>query len=147
MKVKDIMTSDVCLVDPNETIGTAAARMADLDVGVLPVGENDRLIGMISDRDIALRAVGAGRGAETRVRDIMTRDVKYCYDDREVEDVAENMAQQQLRRMPVLDRGKRLVGIVSLADIALERDAGLSGATLRGVSQPGGPHCQSARAA
>ncbi|HEY8261737.1 MAG TPA: CBS domain-containing protein [Methylosinus sp.] len=147
MKIKDIMTTEVCLVDPNQTIGEAAKRMADLDVGVLPVGENDRLVGMISDRDIALRAIGAGRGAETKVRDIMTSDVKYCYEDREVEEVAENMAQQQLRRMPVLDRGKRLVGIVSLADIAMERDAGLSGATLRGVSQPGGRHCQSARAA
>lgn len=147
MKVKDIMTNEVCLIDPSQTIGEAAARMADLDIGVLPVGENDRLVGMISDRDIALRAVGAGKGAETKVRDIMTRDLKYCYEDREVEEVAENMAVQQLRRMPVLDRNKRLVGIVSLADIALERDAGLSGTTLRGVSQPGGAHCQSQRAA
>lgn len=147
MKIKDIMTSDVCIVDPNQSIGEAAKRMADLDVGLLPVGENGRLVGMISDRDIALRGVGAGRGAETKVREIMTRDVKYAYEDRDVEEVAENMAQQQLRRMPVLDRGKRLVGIVSLADIAMERDASLCGTALRGISQPGGSHCQSAHAA
>ncbi len=77
----------------------------------------------------------------------MTRDVRYCYEDHDVEDVAQNMAEQQLRRLPVLDRRKRLVGIVSLADLAMDRDAGLSGAALRGVSQPGGHHCQSARAA
>jgi CBS domain-containing protein len=147
MKIKDIMTSDVCVIDPGQSIGEAAKRMADLDVGLLPVGENGRLVGMISDRDIALRGVGAGRSAETKVREIMTRDVKYAYEDREVEDVAENMAQQQLRRMPVLDRAKRLVGIVSLADIAMERDASLSGTALRGISQPGGAHCQSAHAA
>lgn len=147
MKIKDIMTREVCLVEPDQTIRDAAKRMADLDIGLLPVGENDRLVGMISDRDIALRAIAAGKGAETKIRDVMTRDVRYCYEDHDVEDVAQNMAEQQLRRLPVLDRGKRLVGIVSLADLAMDRDAGLSGATLRGVSQPGGHHCQSARAA
>ncbi|WP_159729352.1 CBS domain-containing protein [Methylosinus sp. Ce-a6] len=147
MKVEDIMTRDVCLVEPDQTICDAARRMAELDVGLLPVGENDRLVGMVSDRDIALRAVAAGKGVETKIRDVMTRDVRYCYADHEVEDVAQNMAEQQLRRLPVLDRRKRLVGIVSLADIAMDRDAGLSGAVLRGVSQPGGHHCQSARAA
>ncbi|MBY6241951.1 CBS domain-containing protein [Methylosinus sp. Sm6] len=147
MKIKDIMTSDVCVIDPEDSIGDAARHMAELDVGLLPVGENDRLVGMISDRDIALRAVAAGKSAETKVREVMTRDVKYLYDDREVEEAAENMAQQQLRRMPVLDRGKRLVGIVSLADIAMDRDVGLSGAALRGISQPGGAHCQSESAA
>lgn len=147
MKVKDIMTSDVCVVDPNQSIGEAAKRMVELDVGLLPVGEYDRLVGMISDRDIALRAVAEGKGAETKVRDVMTRDVKYVYEDREVEEAAESLAQQQLRRMPVLDRSKRLVGIISLADIAMDRDVGLSGAALRGISQPGGAHCQSDRAA
>jgi CBS domain-containing protein len=147
MQIKDIMTRDVCVVDPKQSIGDAAKRMVDLDVGLLPVGENDRLVGMISDRDIALRAVAKGKGVETKVSEIMTRDVKYLYEDRDVEEAAENMAQQQLRRMPVLDRSKRLVGIVSLADIAMERDVGLSGAALRGISQPGGAHCQSERAA
>jgi CBS domain-containing protein len=147
MKVKDIMTRDVCVVDPIQSIGEAAKRMVDLDVGLLPVGENDRLVGMISDRDIALRAVAEGKGAETKVRDVMTRDVKYVYEDREVEEAAESLAQQQLRRMPVLDRSKRLVGIISLADIAMDRDVGLSGAALRGISQPGGAHCQSDKAA
>lgn len=147
MKVEDIMTHEVCVVEPDQTICDAARRMAELDIGLLPVGENDRLVGMISDRDIALRGVAAGKSADTKIRDVMTRDVRYCYADHDVEDVAQNMAEQQLRRLPVLDRQKRLVGIVSLADIALDRDAGLSGAALRGVSQPGGHHCQSARAA
>lgn len=144
MKVNDIMTRDVCVVDPNQTMREAAKKMAEIDVGLLPVGENDRLVGMISDRDIALRGVAAGKGPDATVREIMTRDVKYCYDDQDVEEVANNMAQQQLRRLPVIDHGKRLVGIVSLADIAMDRDAGLCGAALRGISQPGGAHCQSA---
>jgi CBS domain-containing protein len=147
MKIRDIMTRDVRIVDPDRTLREAAKQMEELDVGLLPVAENDRLVGMISDRDIVVRSVGAGKSCDCKVRDIMTRDVKYCYDDHEVEDVAENMAHQQLRRLPVLDRQKRLVGIVSLADLALDRDAALCGSALRGISQPGGAHCQSARAA
>jgi CBS domain-containing protein len=143
MKVSDIMTRDVCLVDPKQTVRQAAAKMAEIDIGLLPVGENDRLVGMISDRDIAVRGVGAGKGPDATVREVMTTDVKYCYDDQDVEEVANNMAQQQVRRLPVLDHSKRLVGIVSLADIALDRDAALSGAALRGIAQPGGAHCQS----
>lgn len=143
MKVQDIMTRDVCIADPNQTVREAAKKMAEVDVGLLPVGENDRLVGMISDRDIALRCVAAGKGPDATVRDIMTRDVKYCYEDQNVEDVASNMAEQQIRRLPVVDQDKRLVGIVSLADVAMERDAALSGAALRGISQPGGSHCQS----
>lgn len=143
MKVSDIMTRDVRLVDPNQTVCDAAKKMAEVDVGLLPVGENDRLVGMISDRDIALRGIAAGKGPDATVREIMTRDVKYCYDDQDVEDVAHNMAEQQLRRLPVLDHSKRLVGIVSLADLAMDRDAALCGTALRGISQPGGHHCQS----
>lgn len=143
MKIHDIMTRDVCLVDPSQTVREAAKKMAEIDIGMLPVSENDRLVGMISDRDIALRCVAAGKGPDATVRDAMTRDVKYCYEDQNVEDVASNMAQQQLRRLPVIDHDKRLVGIVSLADIAMDRDSALSGAALRGISQPGGQHCQS----
>lgn len=143
MKIHDIMTPDVCIADPNQTVRDAAKKMAEIDIGLLPVAENDRLVGMISDRDIALRCVAAGKGTDATVREIMTRDVKYCYDDEDVEDVASNMAQQQLRRLPVIDHDKKLVGIVSLADIAMDRDATLSGTALRGISQPGGAHCQS----
>ncbi|PWB82352.1 MAG: CBS domain-containing protein [Methylocystaceae bacterium] len=143
MKIQDIMTRDVCIADPNQTVREAAKKMSEIDIGLLPIAENDRLVGMISDRDIALRCVAEGKGPDAFVRDVMTRDVKYCYDDQNVEDVASNMAEQQLRRLPVVDHDKKLVGIVSLADIAMDRDAALSGAALRGISQPGGVHCQS----
>jgi CBS domain-containing protein len=147
MKIKEIMSPDVCVAAPDQTIREAAKKMAELDVGLLPVGEKDMLVGMITDRDIAVRGVAAGKAADARVRDVMTREVKYCFDDMDVAEAAQNMAEQRLRRLPVLDRQKRLVGIVSLADISMDRDAGMSGAALRGISQPGGKHCQSARAA
>src|SRR6185437_7153742 len=113
MKVREAMTSDVTMVTPEDTLKEAAELMAGLNVGLLPVGENDRLVGMISDRDIAIRGIGLGRGPDTKVRDIMTSQVKYCFEDQNVEEVAENMGAIQVRRLPVLDRNKRLVGIIS----------------------------------
>lgn len=92
--------------------------MAEIDAGVLPVGENDRLVGMITDRDIAVRAVAAGKPPDTPIRDVMSSDVCYCFDDQEISDVAANMADIKVRRLPVVNRDKRLVGILSLGDIA-----------------------------
>jgi CBS domain-containing protein len=116
--------------------------MAAIDVGLLPVGEGDRLIGMVTDRDIAIRAIGEGEGPATKVEQVMTRDVKYCYEDEEIVDVARNMAEQQVRRLPILNRDKRLVGILSLADIAqFETDIRKVGSAYRGIAQPGGSHC------
>ena len=92
--------------------------MSQTDVGVLPVSDGDRLVGMVTDRDIAIRAVAVGKGPDSTVGDVMTADVNYCFDDDDIEDVCENMADQQVRRLPVVDRDKRLVGIVSLADFA-----------------------------
>jgi len=119
MKVSEVMTPHVRLTDPDETIRDAASAMADADVGSLPVGENDRLVGMITDRDIALRAVAEGRGPQTRVRDVMTQRIQYCFEDDDIEDVARMMESMGVRRLPVLNRDKRLVGIVTWNKVAL----------------------------
>jgi CBS domain-containing protein len=141
MKIGYSMTSDVRVMNPDETVRAAAEVMANMDIGLLPVSENDRLVGMISDRDIAVRGVAAGMGPNTRIRDVMTYDVKYCFDDQDIDDVLENMADLQVRRLPVLDRAKRLIGIVSLGDLA--RRGSLTGMALAGISRPGGEHTQS----
>ena len=135
MKVSEAMTRDVRVANPAETIRQAAQTMAQLDAGVLPVGENDRLVGMITDRDIAVRAVAAGKAPDTPIRDIMSSDVCYCFDDQDINDVAVNMADIQVRRLPVVDRNKRLVGILSLGDLALHATSGLTGEALCEVSQ------------
>jgi CBS domain-containing protein len=115
--------------------------MAEADVGILPVGENDRLVGMISDRDIIVRAVAAGQGPETAIGKIMSKEVMYCFLDDDVGGAAENMAELKVRRLPVLDHDKRLVGILSLGDVALN-DGGCAGEALTGISEPGGLHSQ-----
>ena len=119
MKVKEVMTQDVLIANPRQSICDAAKLMAECDAGALPVGEEDRLVGVITDRDIAVRAVARRLSADTPVRDIMSREVLYCFEDEDVDHVARNMADQQIRRLPVLDREKRLVGIVSIGDLAL----------------------------
>ena len=142
MKVSEVMTRDVHVASPDETIRQAAKTMASLDAGVLPVGENDHLIGMITDRDIAIRGIAQGKGPKAKVRDVMTEDVKYCFDDQDVEEVTRNMADIQVRRLPVLNRDKRLVGILSLGDIAISADGKDACEALRGISRPGGEHTQ-----
>src|SRR5262245_5169505 len=104
MKVKEAMSKDVCIANPDETIQEAARTMARLDAGVLPVGEKDRLVGMITDRDIAIRGVAQGKGPSAKVRDVMSTDVKYCFDDQGVKEITRNMADIQVRRLPVLNR-------------------------------------------
>ena len=108
-------------------------------------GENDRLVGMITDRDIAVRAVAEHKGSDTPVREVMTRDVKYCFEDEDLEHVASNMADLRVRRLPVVDRDKRLVGIVSLGDVSLVQGRGAAGDAVTGISRSGGPHSQSQR--
>src|SRR5437588_12980268 len=142
MKVSEAMTRRVRVADPKETVQHAAQIMASLDVGALPVGENDHLVGMITDRDIAVRGVARGKGPQARVREVMTKEIKYCFDDQEVEEVTRNMADIQVRRLPVLNREKRLVGILSLGDIAVSHDGTGAGQALRGISRPGGEHTQ-----
>lgn len=142
MKVSELMTRDVHVVSPNVTLQQAANMMASLDAGILPVREKDRLIGMITDRDITVRGIAKGQGPSSKVRDVMTSDVKYCFEDQEVAEAAQNMGEIQVRRLPVINREKRLVGILSLGDIACERDGQGTGETLSRISQPGGLHTQ-----
>ena len=145
MKVSELMAREVQITRPDDSVRDAAQMMARIDAGILPVGEQDRLVGMITDRDIAIRAVGAGRDpSSTRVSEVMTREVKYCYDDDDVADVAENMAQLQVRRLPVVSHEKRLVGIISLGDIARGHEPRGTGEALRGVARRGGQHTQGA---
>jgi len=142
MKVNEVMTRSVCVASPRMSIAKAAQMMADCDSGILPVGEEDRLVGMITDRDIAIRAVARGRPHETAVREVMSHEVLYCYDDEDIDDVARNMADQQVRRLPVVNRDKRLVGIVSLGDLSLHSRAEDAGEAIAAISRPGGRHDQ-----
>ena len=140
MQVKEIMTPDVEVARPDDTLETVARMMADLDVGVMPVGENDRLVGMITDRDITIRGVAEGLDGKAKVGDAMTRDVHYCFDDENVEDVSDKMAEWQVRRLPVLNRDKRLVGIVSLGDLAIGSRGEAAHEALKGVSEGAPAH-------
>jgi CBS domain-containing protein len=142
MRVSEAMSRNVRIANPGQSIRDVAKLMAEIDAGSVPVGENDRLVGMITDRDIAIRAVAAGKGPDTPVRDVMSKEVKYCFDDEDLEHVAKNMGEIQVRRLPVVNRDKRLVGIVSLADIAQNEDTETTGETTAKVSQPGGQHRQ-----
>lgn len=142
MRVSEIMTRDVRVTSPSQTIQEAAAIMADIDAGAVPVRDHDRLVGMITDRDIAIRAIARGKGAETSVGDIMTADVRYCFDDEDTEHVLDNLGDQQIRRLPVVNRDKRLVGILSLGDLANHGGNSHAGAALAEISRPGGPHSQ-----
>ena len=136
MKILEIMTSDPELIDPTASIRDAAQRMKNEDIGALPVGENDRLIGMVTDRDIALRAVAEDRSpSSTTVRDVMSEKIYYCFEDDDVEEAARCMAENQVRRLPILNRDKRLTGIVSLADIAKTHEE-CEKTALEGVSEP-----------
>ena len=114
------MSTDVEFVSPEMTIADAAKKMRDGDFGMLRVAEDDRMIGAISDRDIAVRAVAEGLGAYTKVRDVMSDGIAWAYDDDSVEQAAKIMSERQVRRLPVVNRGKRLVGIVALGDFAVQ---------------------------
>lgn len=142
MRVSECMTRDVKIASPSDTIGKTAQTMASLDAGGLPVGDNDRLVGFITDRDIAVRAVADGKGPEAKVADVMSREVRWCYEDEKVEDVLQNMGELRVRRLPVLSKSKRLVGIVTLGDLATKGQPTAS--ALRHISQRGGLHSQTA---
>jgi CBS domain-containing protein len=138
MKVSNVMTKNIRLVSPDQTLRDAARMMSEEDVGALPVADNDRLVGMVTDRDIAIRGVGEGMAAEAKVRQVMTEQVKYCFEDEDLAHVSQNMASLQMRRLPVMNRDKRLVGIVSLGDLAVASKAKSQAAqALHGISQPG----------
>lgn len=135
MLVSDVMTRKVCIANPEQSLQQVAQIMAEESVGCLPVGENDRLVGMITDRDITIRAVAQAKAPDTtKVRDIMSRDVKYCFDDDDIASVAENMGDIQLHRLPVLNEHKRLVGILAVSDIANYDGPSAAGEAICGIS-------------
>jgi CBS domain-containing protein len=146
MRVSEVMTRHVEIMNPRQSIQEAARRMYEMDVGALPIGDNDRLVGMVTDRDIAVRAVALGKSAGTPIRDVMSTDVRYCFEDEDVSHVADKMADQQLRRLPVLNRDKRLVGILTIGDLAVSEQGSPQlqkiGEALAGISHPGGAHSQ-----
>ena len=119
-QLKNLMSRDVKVISPDMSIQEAAKEMRDGDFGMLPVGEDDRMIGTISDRDITIRAVAEGKNAGTKVRDVMSEGVAWAYEDDSVEEAANIMSERQVRRLPVVDRNKRLVGIVALGDFAVD---------------------------
>ncbi len=139
MNVSEVMSANVDLADPSMSLHDAAVKMRDDDVGGLPVGENDRLIGMITDRDIAVRGVAEDGGARADVRSCMSDRVYYCFDDHSLGEAGRMMAELQVHRLPVLNHDKRLVGIVSLADLARAGDEGAEAAkeAVIGISEPG----------
>ncbi|WP_448204363.1 CBS domain-containing protein [Azospirillum sp. sgz302134] len=141
MTIRDIMTRDVQVVGPNETIRKAAQLMDQLNVGVLPVCEGEKLVGMITDRDITVRATSAGMAPDQcKVSEVMTTEPRFCYEDDPVNEVSRLMGGQQIRRVPVVDRDERLVGIVSLGDLATDaKDERTASTALEQISSPSEP--------
>ena len=136
-QIKDIMSRDVQVISPDATIAEAAKCMRDGDFGMMPVGENDRMIGSISDRDIVIRAIAEGKELNTKVRDVMTDGIVWAYEDDSVEEAAKLMSEHQVRRLPVVNSEKRLVGIVALGDFAVEsRDIRPAAEALTEISRP-----------
>jgi len=142
MKVSEVMSRDVQTVRPDQPVQEAAGFMLSADAGSIPVIEGDRLIGMITDRDIAVRGIAKGYGPDTPVRDLMTDDLIVLRFDDDIEEAASKMGQAQVRRLPVIDSDERLCGIVSLADLSRQADSETASQALEGVSQPGGQHQQ-----
>jgi CBS domain-containing protein len=148
MKVHEIMTAHARCVGPDNNLVEAAGLMRELDVGALPVCEEDRLIGIVTDRDLALRGIADGKDPNTTfVRDVMTTSVAWAFADQEVEEVVRLMEERQIRRVPVMSREKRLVGIVALGDIAISSSPAFSGMALRDVSEPREPTARQRRLA
>lgn len=134
-KISEVMTTNVKVVRPDETVQNAARLMAEMDVGAIPVCDGKRLQGMVTDRDITIRATAEGRGGETPVRDVMTADVVWCTEQDDTQEVLNRMADAQVRRIPVVDQDRTLVGIVALGDLAIEDEENVDEA-LRDISMP-----------
>lgn len=138
MKIHDLMTADVTYVRPDTPILEVARKMRDADIGSTPVVDEDRLIGMVTDRDIVLRVIALGVDpAAALARDAMSPGILYCYEDDSVESVLDNMGDQRIRRLPVVNSDKRLVGYVSLGDLSLSGKRRAAGEALQEISQPG----------
>lgn len=140
-KIREVMTRDVEVINPNDTLRDAAEKMRSLNVGPLPVCDGQRVLGMITDRDIVVRAIAVGKDPNsTQVSDVMSSGIEYCFDDDDTENILERMRDKQIRRMIVVDRNKKLVGIVALGDLAGEVSEHKVGEALEGISEPGSPN-------
>ena len=142
MKISEVMTRDVQTVRPDQPVQQAASFMLSADAGSIPVSYGGRLVGMITDRDIAVRGVAKGYGPDTPVRELMTDEIICVREDDDVDDVASKMSQAQVRRLPVIDEREQLCGIVSLGDLSRQADEDSATEALQGVSEPGGSHRQ-----
>jgi CBS domain-containing protein len=142
MKVSEVMTRDVQTVRPDQPVKEAASAMLNADAGSIPVIDGERLIGMITDRDIAVRGVAKGYGPDTPVRELMTDEIICVRDDDDVDDIASKMSEAQVRRLPVIDDQERLCGIVSLGDLSRDADEDAAVEALEGITEPGGHHQQ-----
>jgi CBS domain-containing protein len=140
MQVRDAMTRDVRLASPHQTLTDAARMMAEADIGCLPVGDDNRIVGMITDRDIVVRALAQGRDGRSLVGDVMTKSVKYCFEDEDMDEVLANMGEVKIRRVPVVDREKHLVGVLSLGDAARIHSPEAAGMALGSVATPVSSH-------
>jgi CBS domain-containing protein len=140
MLVREAMTRNVHIASPDQTIIEAAKMMANEDIGCLPVGDDDRLVGMLTDRDIVVRALAQGRDGQSTVGEVMSRNVKYCFDDEDMNEVLAHMGEVKIRRVPVVDRSKHLVGVLSLGDAARFHDPEVVGIALGGVAAPEHSH-------
>ena len=141
MRISEIMTRDPVVIPFDCVLRDAALKMRELDVGMLPISKDDRLVGMLTDRDITVRATAEGRDpAKTKVSDVMTPEVLYCFEDQDVSEAAKIMQDQQIRRLPILNRNKRLVGVVSLGDVAVHAgEQKIASETIKEVSEPAEP--------
>ena len=136
MEIRELMTKGCSYLAPNTSLAQAAQKMREDDIGSLPIGENDKLIGMVTDRDIVVRGIAEGKDASaTSVSEVMSDNLYYCFDDQLADDVASNMSEMQVRRLPVVDREKRLVGIVTLGDLAAKGAPAKAKKALEGISQ------------
>jgi CBS domain-containing protein len=142
MKVSEVMTRDVQTVSPDQPVREAASFMLSADAGSIPVTDGERLIGMITDRDIAVRGIAKGYGPDTPVRELMTDDLVIAREDDDTDDIAARMSSAQVRRLPVVDDQQRLCGIVSLGDLTQKGSDSAAEQALEGVTEPGGEHRQ-----
>lgn len=135
MKVSEVMSRNVQLAAPDQSIRKAAQLMQQHDIGSLPVGENERLVGIVTDRDIVVRAIAQGRDPDTPIREVMTDDIQYCSEEDDVDEVSRRMAQLEIRRLPVLDSDQRVIWMMSLANVAHSQDDAAERA-VKGVATP-----------
>ena len=136
MKVRDLMSRDVQVARPGDSIHNVAGRMAAGDFGFMPVAEGDHLVGTITDRDLVIRALAGGAGPETVVGEVMTSNVEWRRDDEDLKDVLKCMSEKQIRRLPILDKDSRLVGVVSLGDLSIRVKEKYAGEALEDISRP-----------